>query len=630
MMDLFPDQKECDQVLMEVTSDDVAATCVEGLKFIDWKCIVGKLTVKQRNIIAAKIKEVSTAQRRQTEVLKMTGNVIKMNLFKPPKFAYSMDYRYWTVEQTSAFMIKTGVPKTAAYAVKDLDGIKLVNFDEKKLGWFEGFKIKGEILEKIHTAGTIAQKEFAATVITRAARQFEFRKMNKLYAYRTNVAQELLSTEESYVQQLNLIVKLFAEPVMTKQLITMDQYKKIFSDIQMILSVNEQFLQSFQKVISQWNSESKIGGLFIKLAPFLKIYGEYCKNYPEALKVLKELGSGHEFFKFYYSQIRNNAPDEYKNFELTSFLITPIQRIPRYKLLLNDLLKHTPQNHPDFKDLSNGFNIVSQVAISVNEFSRQHEYIDKVNELSERITDLPSDVNLQQPGRIYQKDGIVLALFKKKFVPCHCLLFSDVCIFAQYKEAMLSKTLSKKFTYKTHFNVIDMKIEEVKEEEMPKTKELTPETTLKITSGKSHIFVGLKSKADKDEWFKVFESAYEKAVERKKVFEDKAIEASKQKAEVAKNMLHIKYQSLRTTQTRKWLERGKSVAQMSCVEKWRLAQEAKQSMAEAAVHSRVNSSIDMTVSTPVCSKQHLSSESNISENLVQSVSIPSSPKPDSK
>jgi hypothetical protein len=32
---------------------------------------------------------------------------------------------------------------------------------------------------------------------------------------------------------------------------------------------------------------------------------------------------------------------------LESIIIMPIQRIPRYKLLLEDLLKRTPEAHPD-------------------------------------------------------------------------------------------------------------------------------------------------------------------------------------------------------------------------------------------------------------------------------------------
>ncbi|KAL7718098.1 Rho guanine nucleotide exchange factor [Entamoeba marina] len=553
-MDIFPDQKECDQVIMELTSDDVSATSVEDLKFLDWRCVVGRLTVKQRNTISKKIKEISTHQRRQTQVLNMTGKKIKMNLFKPPKFKYSMDYRYWTVEMTSEFLLTSGVPKTAAYAIKDMDGIQLYNLEESKLRSVGGFRLKEDVLKKIIQAQNLCKKEFAATAITRAARVFE-----------TNVAQELLSTEESYVQQLTVLVKNVVEPQLQQNaLLTPEQCKKIFSDIQMILSVNEQFLKSFQSIIHHWTSESKIGGLFIKLAPFLKIYGEYCKNYPEALKTLKELGPSHPFFNFYFSTIREKAPDDYKKFEVTSFLITPIQRIPRYKLLLNDLLKHTPSTHPDFKELSDGFNIVSQVAISVNETSRQHEYMDKVNELSE----------------------------KNYGFTTRCKLTNT---------SLISKTLSKKVSYKTHLNVLDLVISEPKSDEIPKVKDLMPESLIKIAYGKKSILVSLKSQEDKENWKNILESTVAKSLERKKMFEDKAIEASKQKAEVAKNMLDVKYSSLKkqTSMSRKWSERGKSVAQMSAVEKWKVAQEAKQSMLEAYAHSRDNSSCDLTASSPV-------------------------------
>jgi hypothetical protein len=36
---------------------------------------------------------------------------------------------------------------------------------------------------------------------------------------------------------------------------------------------------------------------------------------------------------------------------LTSYLITPVQRLPRYLLLLGDLLKKLPHRHPDYQDV---------------------------------------------------------------------------------------------------------------------------------------------------------------------------------------------------------------------------------------------------------------------------------------
>lgn len=45
----------------------------------------------------------------------------------------------------------------------------------------------------------------------------------------------------------------------------------------------------------------------------------------------------------------------------------PIQRIPRYVMLLSDLLKHTEPNHLDYKNISTGLNKVQGVATYINE-----------------------------------------------------------------------------------------------------------------------------------------------------------------------------------------------------------------------------------------------------------------------
>ena len=38
---------------------------------------------------------------------------------------------------------------------------------------------------------------------------------------------------------------------------------------------------------------------------------------------------------------------EAKGLFLISYLIMPVQRVPRYIMLLEDLLKHTPEDHSD-------------------------------------------------------------------------------------------------------------------------------------------------------------------------------------------------------------------------------------------------------------------------------------------
>jgi len=52
--------------------------------------------------------------------------------------------------------------------------------------------------------------------------------------------------------------------------------------------------------------------------------------------------------------------------KVTSLLITPVQRLPRYRMLLIELTKHTPEDHRDYENLQNALRNVSECAQSVN------------------------------------------------------------------------------------------------------------------------------------------------------------------------------------------------------------------------------------------------------------------------
>ena len=52
-----------------------------------------------------------------------------------------------------------------------------------------------------------------------------------------------------------------------------------------------------------------------------------------------------------YIQQCQAAPAVKPGLTLPMYLITPVQRIPRYRLLLKDIIKKTPEDHPDYPQL---------------------------------------------------------------------------------------------------------------------------------------------------------------------------------------------------------------------------------------------------------------------------------------
>ena len=55
---------------------------------------------------------------------------------------------------------------------------------------------------------------------------------------------------------------------------------------------------------------------------------------------------------------------ELVGFDLYSLLIQPIQRIPRYRLLFEELLKNTPEFHPDYEPMSKTLQSIQDVSFN--------------------------------------------------------------------------------------------------------------------------------------------------------------------------------------------------------------------------------------------------------------------------
>lgn len=77
-------------------------------------------------------------------------------------------------------------------------------------------------------------------------------------------------------------------------------------------------------------------------------YAKYLANYSSALKLLEELDNKKKPVAAYCQQFQ----DECGGMTLTGLLVTPVQRIPRYQLLLQEVIKFTPAEHPDLENLN--------------------------------------------------------------------------------------------------------------------------------------------------------------------------------------------------------------------------------------------------------------------------------------
>lgn len=193
---------------------------------------------------------------------------------------------------------------------------------------------------------------------------------------RRRIVQELISTEDSFVCQLCVLRDLYMIPLSSSGLIKSVQHTSLFSpDLNSIILLNSQLLQSLcAQVYSTYSSTaistvlgadlssmtpvigecvfsphtSCIGKSFLDFVQFLKMYQTYVNRHEVGMKVLAELRESTKFQDYLMEMQRDPRS---KGLSLESLRIVPIQRIPRYELFFRDLVKATPEAHPDYADL---------------------------------------------------------------------------------------------------------------------------------------------------------------------------------------------------------------------------------------------------------------------------------------
>jgi len=114
---------------------------------------------------------------------------------------------------------------------------------------------------------------------------------------------------------------------------------------------------------------------------------------------------------------------------LLSFLIMPVQRVPRYKMLLAELIKNTDSSHPDYSNLAQALALVSGVAASLNTDMKDLEVRKKTMDVAAQF----EAFSLLTPSRLFVKAASlkkVCRAAKKEFT---FVLFNDCIIYGSPK-----------------------------------------------------------------------------------------------------------------------------------------------------------------------------------------------------
>nr|XP_014267592.2 intersectin-2 isoform X2 [Maylandia zebra] len=190
---------------------------------------------------------------------------------------------------------------------------------------------------------------------------------------------ELIQTEETYVEDLELVLEVFYKPMFESGRLTEAEMAVIFVNWRELIMCNSKLLKAL-RVRKKTGGENMpvqlIGDLLASELAHMQPYIRFCSCQLNAAALLQSKTHNQPDFKDFLKKIATNY--RCKGMPLSSFLLKPMQRITRYPLLIKNILEHTPDGHADRGPLREALERAEELCSQVNEGVREKENSDRL------------------------------------------------------------------------------------------------------------------------------------------------------------------------------------------------------------------------------------------------------------
>ncbi|KAI1790987.1 hypothetical protein LXA43DRAFT_458642 [Ganoderma leucocontextum] len=270
----------------------------------------------------------------------------------------------------------------------------------------------------------------------RAQRRRESRAMDEqLEAKRRKVIAEFYETEKSYLDGLELIHSHFLTPIIASldtpyPFLNRAELTSIFSNFIDIWNLHRSFYSSLTIFLNSSASvrarelPPPLSPVLLAHFPYLSLYTPFVSSFSDALASYAALlRSNIAFANFISTQ---EADPRCGKLKFRDWLLTIVQRCPRYLLLLKDMISCTEPEDPEYASLTAVHTLVSKITMSLNTSLHTHAQTLSLLALQRNTANLP--FQLISPGRTFLKRASLLQLEGSTPKEREFLLFSDCLI----------------------------------------------------------------------------------------------------------------------------------------------------------------------------------------------------------
>uniref|UniRef100_A0AAY4DB44 Vav guanine nucleotide exchange factor 3 n=1 Tax=Denticeps clupeoides TaxID=299321 RepID=A0AAY4DB44_9TELE len=202
---------------------------------------------------------------------------------------------------------------------------------------------------------------------------------------------EIKQTEEKYTETLDSIEKFFLNPL--KKFLSPAEIETVFVNIPDLVKVHKGLVDEVKNSVGP-KTAPNLYKVFLNYKERLLIYGKYCSHVEKAISVLDDICKEKEDVRLKLEECSKRANNG--KFTLRDLLVVPMQRVLKYHLLLQELVRHT-LDPTEKKNLRLALDAMKDLAQYVNEVKRDNETLRDIDQYQKSIENL--NQSLRNYGR---------------------------------------------------------------------------------------------------------------------------------------------------------------------------------------------------------------------------------------
>ncbi|XP_032810009.1 rho guanine nucleotide exchange factor 3-like [Petromyzon marinus] len=174
---------------------------------------------------------------------------------------------------------------------------------------------------------------------------------------------ELFQGEQALIEDLQLAKKAYHDPMLKLGIMNEEELTKIFGDLDSFIPLHQDLVRRLEEARGPDGTVKEVGQTLVTWLPCLNAYTSYCGNQVAAKALLDQKKRDPRVQDFLQRCIESPFS---RKLELWSFLDVPRSRLVKYPLLLREIERHTPAEHPDVDLLRHATEIVRGILSEIN------------------------------------------------------------------------------------------------------------------------------------------------------------------------------------------------------------------------------------------------------------------------